>query len=75
MIFIDQYNLKEINFSSPVSDWKRFEANAIFALNVLYVPHNNKELRHTFISKRNSTHENQIIILMITDGENGIIFQ
>ena len=43
------------------------------ALNVLYIPHNREKVRHVYISKHNSTRENKVILLMITDGENGII--
>ena len=43
------------------------------ALNVLYIPHNREKVRHAYISKHNSTRENKVILLMITDGENGII--
>lgn len=43
------------------------------ALNVLYIPQNREKVRHAYISKYNSTRENKVILLMITDGENGII--
>ena len=33
------------------------------------MPHNTKEIRHAYKSKHNLKHENQIILLMITDGE------
>ena len=63
--FINKYDWKEMNFPSPKNDWKKIESNSkSIALNVLHVPHNTEEIRHTYISKR----KNKIIILMITDG-------
>ena len=68
--FIDQYNWNEIDFPSHSKDWKKFELNnTSIALNILYVPYNTEKLRHAYKSKYNSTRENQVILLMITDGE------
>ena len=67
--FIDKYNWEEIDFSSHSRDWKKFESNKSIALNILYVPHNTKEIRHGYKSKYNLNCENQVILLMITDGE------
>ena len=68
--FIDQYNWKEISLTSHKKDWKKFELNnKSIALNILYVPCNTKEIRHKYRSKYNFKRENQVIILMITDGE------
>ena len=39
------------------------------ALNILYVPHNTEKIRHAFKSKYNLKCGNQVILLMITDGE------
>ena len=51
-------------------DWKKFELNnKSIALNILYVPYKTKEIRHAYKSKYNLEHENQVILLMITDGE------
>ena len=50
-------------------DWKKFELNNEIALNILYVPHNTRKIHVAYKSKHNLTHENQIILLMITDGE------
>ena len=48
---IDQYNWKEIDFTSHRKDWKKFESNnKSIALNILYVPHNTKEIRHAYKS-------------------------
>ena len=44
---IDQYNWKEIDFPSHRKVWKKFESNnKSIALNILYVLHNTKEIRH-----------------------------
>ena len=67
--FIDQYNWDEINFLSDQKDWKEFESNnKSIALNVLYVPHIAKKIRHAYKSKYNLKRENQVILLIITDG-------
>ena len=68
--FINQYNWNDIDFPSTGKDWKKFESNnKSIALNILYVPHNTKEICHAYKSKYNLTRENQVILLMITDGE------
>ena len=68
--FIDQCNWKEIDFPSHGKDWKKFESNnQSIALNILYVPHNTEKIRHAYNSKYNLTRENQVILLMVTDGE------
>ena len=68
--FIDQYNWNEIDFPSTGKDWKKFESNnKSIALNILYVPHTTEKVRHACKSKYNLTRENQVILLMITDGE------
>ena len=67
---LDKYNLKEIDFLSHSRDWKKFESNnKSVALNILYVPHNTEKIRHAYKSKYNLKRENQVIFLMITDGE------
>ena len=35
------------------------------------MPHNTEKIRHAYKSKYNLTRENQVILLMITDGEKG----
>ena len=58
------------NFPSHINDWKKFELNnKSIALNVLYIPEGEVTIRHTYKSKYNITRENQVILLMITDGE------
>ena len=67
--FLTQYNWKEIKFPSTSKDWKKFELNNEIALNILYVPHNTRKIHVAYKSKHNLTRENQIILLMITNGE------
>ena len=68
--FIDQYNWKEIDFPSTGKDWKKFESNnTSIALNILYVPHNTEKICHAYKSKYNLIRENQVILLMITNGK------
>ena len=36
-----------MSFLSSNKDWKKFETNdKTIALNILYIPHNSKEIRH-----------------------------
>ena len=68
--FVDQYDWKEVNFPSYINDWKKFELNnKSIGLNVLYVPQGEKTIRHAYKSKYDLTRENQVILLMISDGE------
>ena len=67
--FIDQYNCKDIDFPATSKDWKKNELNNEIALNILYVSHNTRKIYLAYKSKHNLTRENQIILLMITDGE------
>ena len=65
---INQYNWKEINLLSCQKDLKKFELNnKSIALNILHVPHNAEEIKHVYVSKNNTNHENQEILLMIID--------
>ena len=67
---INQYNWKEINFPSYKKGWKKFDLNnKSIALNILYVPYHTKEIRHAYKSKYNLKRDNEVILLMITDGE------
>ena len=68
--FIDQYNWSDIDFPSTSKDWKKLELNnESIALNILYVPHKTRKICLAYKSKHNLTRENQVILLMITDGE------
>ena len=65
-----QYNWKEIDFPSHKKDWKNSDSNnKSVALEILYVPHNTEKIRYAYKSKYNLNHENQVILLMITDDE------
>ena len=51
-------------------DWNKFEQNnKTIDLNILYIPHNKKEIGVIYRSKYNCKHENQVVLLMITNGE------
>ena len=67
--FINKYNWKDIDFPAMSKDLKKFELNNEIALNILYVPHNTRKIHVAYKSKHNLTRENQIILLMITNGE------
>ena len=68
--FIGQYNWKEIHFPSNKNDWKKFELNnKSVSLNILHVPHNTEQIRYAYKSKFNLKQENQVFLLMITNGE------
>ena len=65
-----EYNWKEIDFPSDSKDWKKFKSNnKSIGLNILYVPHNTEKIRHAYKSKYNLERQNQVILLMITDGK------
>ena len=67
--FINNYNCKDIGFPSHSKDWRKFECNnKTIALNILYVPYETKEIRQTYISKYNNERDNQVNLLMITNG-------
>ena len=68
--FIEEYNWKDIDFPSASKDWKKFELNNEVALNILHVPHNTKKIEIAYKSKHNLTREKQIILLIISNGEN-----
>ena len=68
--FIEEYNWKDIDFPSTSKDWKKFKLNNEVALNILYVPQNTKKIEIACKSKHNLTREKQIILLMISNGEN-----
>ena len=53
-------------------DWEKFELNnKAIALNILFAPYNSEKIRLAYKSKHNFKRENQVILLMITDGKNG----
>ena len=69
--FIDKYNWNDINFPATRKDWNRFEVNnKNVALNILYVPFKTKKIEIAYKSKYNLVRDNQVILLMISNGEN-----
>ena len=51
-------------------DWKRFERNnKTIALNILFVPHKKRTVNLAYKLKHNRKRENQVVFLMITNGE------
>ena len=68
--FIEKYNWKDIDFPSTSKDWKKFELNNEVALNILYFPHGTKKIEIAYKSKHSLTREKQVILLMISNGEN-----
>ena len=69
--FIDNYNWNDINFPAAKKDWNKFELNdKNIALNILYVAFNTKKIEIAYNSKYNLIRDNQIILLMISNGKN-----
>ena len=62
--------INTIDFPSHGKDWKKFELNnKSIALNILCVPYNTEKIRHAYKSKYGLTRENEVTLLMITNGE------
>ena len=69
--FINNYNWNDINFPAAKEDWNKFKVNnKNVALNILYVTYNTKKIEIAYKSKYNLIRDNQIILLMISNGEN-----
>ena len=66
--FINNYHWKDIEFPSQSTVWRKFEYNKAIALNILFVPYNTKEIMQAYISEHNDERNNQVNLLMITDG-------
>ena len=67
---IGLYNWESIEFPAEIKDWRKFERNnKTIALNILFVPHNEKTINLAYKSKYNRKRENQVVLLMITNGE------
>ena len=59
-----------MDFSSHQKDRKNFELNnKTIALNILFVSYNTEKVRLAYKSKYNFKRENQVILLMISDGK------
>ena len=63
--YINQYNWKSIKFPERVE-----QNNKETGLNILFAPHNIKEIKPAYTSKYNYKRKKQVIFLMITDGGN-----
>ena len=69
--FIDNYNWNDIIFPAAKKDRNKFEVNnKDVALNILYVPLSTKKIEIAYKSKYNLIRDKQIILLMISNGEN-----
>ena len=67
---VDQYDWKERHFPPHKDNWKKFESNnKSIVLNILFASYNTEEIALAYISKYNPKSKNQLILLMITDGE------
>ena len=69
MSYISQHNCKDIDFPLHQKDWKKIEQNnKTIALNILFVPYNTEIIRLAYKLEYNHKCKNQVILLMITDG-------
>ena len=68
--FINNYKWKDTEFPSHSKGWRKFECNKAIALNILYVTYKTEEIRQAYISKHTDKCNNQVNLLMITDGDN-----
>ena len=69
--FIDNYNWNDINFPAAKKDWNKFNINnKNVALNILCVPFNTKKIKIGYKSKYKLIRDNQIILLVISNGKN-----
>ena len=67
---INKYNWKDIDFPAGISGWEKFErSNQNIALNILYAPHNKKEIKLVYKSKYDCKRKNQVVLVMITDNK------
>ena len=62
--------MERYRFPIQSKDWKKFELSNEVALNILYVFHNTEKIEIAYKSKHNLTRVKQIILLMISNGEN-----
>ena len=68
--FVNQCNWKEIKLPTERKDWKKFDQNnKTIALNILFVAHNTKTIRLAYKSEYSNEHENQVILLIITNAK------
>ena len=68
--FTNQYNWKDIDFASHSEGWEKIgQNNKIIAFNILFLSYNTKERRLAYKPKHNFKHENQVLLLIITDAK------
>ena len=68
--FMSKCNWDDIDFPATSKDWKKFEQNnKTIGLNILLVLYNTEKIELALKSNHNFERENQVILLMITDGE------
>ena len=68
--FTGQYEWNNIDFPANLKDWEKFEQdNKTIALNILFAQYNTKQISRAYISKYTYERDNQIILLIITDGK------
>ena len=66
--FINKYKWQKIHFSSGKDDWKKIKKNNVtIVLHVLYAKKEN--IHPNYVSKNDSNHEKQVILLMIPNKE------
>ena len=67
--FIGNYNWDNICFPARHKDYSAFDKNnSNIAINILYVPHNTKQVKQEYISKHNNERDTHVNLIMITDG-------
>ena len=68
--FINKYDWNDIRFPCDSCSWKKFEKNNKYiALNILQIPYDQKNIYHAYKSKHNNERKNQIVLVLITDGD------
>ena len=72
--FVNNFNWEKIEFPVGPKDWEQFERNnKTIALNLLFLPKNSKTITVAYRLEYNHKPKNQVILLMITNGENDFI--
>ena len=67
--FIDKYNWNGINYPSEKVGGKKIEKNNVTIVLLIVSYAKIEKIYHTYVSKRNSNREKQVILLMISNGE------
>ena len=66
----DQYYWEGMEFPARIKVWIKLERNnKTIALNILFIPHNEKTINLAYKLKYNRKLENQVVLLMITHVE------